>query len=427
MPKLCKLSLAVKPVCANRGWLRFLDCNLEMLCIVLRNEELHIMTRNGARSHALDGLRGMAALAVVFYHAILHVDETLIQHVVHLKLQSMHSQRDILTKIALLIFNGHTAVYIFFVLSGCVLTLSLDRKRDRPLPTIAAGFLLARAARLYPPVIACMLLFFAMGFLGIGGFPVFTPHALLQNSSLITISMHGPSTTVQAEVMAVPFLLVAWLLRRAFGPIAVVFCLAYAMLAIEAPQLVGRLPNMHAYLIAFACGMAVAEPAVRDLVSDIKPGAWWVVLGLLLLSRAFHPFVSLLTLVTMTGLCAVLVAGLLHGQRGSLARLLETAPAQSLGRVSFSFYLLNLPVLDLIWAFTDRWSWASGYALESGLCIGVLSVALTWPLAVASERWIERPAIAAGRALSAWAGRFTQKPEPVVSLDARAMPQSRPG
>jgi peptidoglycan/LPS O-acetylase OafA/YrhL len=62
--------------------------------------------------------------------------------------------------------------------------------------------------------------------------------------------------------------------------------------------------------------------------------------------------------------------------------------------MSFSFYLLNVPVPNLIWAFTDRWTWASQYALELGLCVGLLSVALTWPLAVASERWIERPAIA---------------------------------
>ena len=165
--------------------------------------------RDSTRNHALDGLRGMAALAVVFYHAILHMDLTLVERVLYIRLQSMPSLRDALTKVALVIFNGHTAVYIFFVLSGCVLALSLDRKHGQPTAAIAASFLLARAARLYPPVIACMLLFFAIGFLGIGGFPVFNFWQVLQNSSLITISMHGPSTTVQAEVMAAPFVLVA--------------------------------------------------------------------------------------------------------------------------------------------------------------------------------------------------------------------------
>ena len=381
--------------------------------------------REGARSHALDGLRGMAALAVVFYHAILHMDLTLVERVLDVRLQSIPGLRDILTKVALLLFNGHTAVYIFFVLSGCVLTLSLDRKRDQPTAAIAASFLLARAARLYPPVIVCMLLFFGMGFLGIGGFPVFSFQQVLQNSSLVTISMHGPSTTVQAELMAAPFVLAAWLLRRTFGPIALVFCLAYAVLAIESAHMVGKLPNMHAYLVPFAFGMAVAEPAVRGLVSGIKPGAWWLALLLLFLSRAFHPLASLISLVTMTGLCAVLVAGLLYGQRGSLVRLLETAPAQALGRVSFSFYLLNVPVLNLIWAVTDRWTWATQHALEIGFCVGVLSVALTWPLAVASERWIERPAIETGRRISAWIRRLAGKSDAVGPAGEPAMASAR--
>lgn len=376
------------------------------------------------RSHALDGLRGMAALAVVFYHSILHMDLTLVDRVLPVRLQSMHTLRDVLTKIALLIFNGHTAVYIFFVLSGCVLTLSLDRKRDQPAGATAASFLLARAARLYPPVVVCMLLFFAMGFLGIRGYPVFNVQQVVQNSTLITISMHGPSTTVQAEMMAAPFILAAWFLRRAFGPIVVVFCLAYAGLAIETGELVAKLPNMNDYLIAFACGMAVAEPGLRNLISGIKPGAWWVALVLIVLSRAFHPITSLITLVTMTGLCGVLVAGLLHGQRGSLARLLETAPAQALGRVSFSFYLLNVPVLYLIWAYTDRWSWMGRHALEAGLCVGILSAVLTWPLAIISERWVERPAIRAGRVMSAGIIRFVRRSDPDPSALQRAIARS---
>ncbi len=95
--------------------------------------------------------------------------------------------------------------------------------------------------------------------------------------------------------------------------------------------------------------------------------------------------------------------------------------------MSFSFYLLNVPVLNLIWAFTDRWTWASQYALELGLCVGLLSVALTWPLAVASERWIERPAIAAGRMISAWIGRSIGKPRPVPSVGEQVMVPSQSG
>jgi peptidoglycan/LPS O-acetylase OafA/YrhL len=367
------------------------------------------------RSNALDGLRGVAALAVVFYHGILHMDATLMERVLYRPLHAMPSVRDGLTKIALLIFNGHTAVYIFFVLSGCVLTLSLNRKLAEPAAVVSASFLLSRAARLYPPVIACMLLMLLLKYLPITGYPPFSFQQFLENASLTTISMHGPSSTVQAELLAAPLVLAVWLLRRKFGPIALVFSLAYGMIALDSAPMVGWMPNMHAYLIAFVCGMAVAEPAVRGLVATIRPAAWWATLAALILSRAFHPG-SLPSLLAMTGLSAVLVAGLLYGQKGSLARLLETAPVQTLGRISFSFYLLNVPMLYLIWAFTDRWAWTKDYALETGLVVGAISVAMTWPLALLSEKWIERPAIKAGRIMSSWVARFAPAPAPISQM-----------
>jgi peptidoglycan/LPS O-acetylase OafA/YrhL len=359
-----------------------------------------ITAERETRSTALDGLRGIAALAVVFYHGILHMDLSMLDRVLYQPLQAMTNLRDFTTKIALLIFNGHLAVYIFFILSGCVLSLSLDRRSEQPPAFVAIAFMLNRAARLYPPVIACMLLFWALKFLPIAGYPSFNLWQVLQNGSLTTIAMHGPSSTVQAELLAAPFIFAVWLSRRYLGPLAVVLSLTYAALSLESGPMVAYLPNMHAYLIAFVCGMVVAEPQVRMLVANIQPTAWWGFIFVLLFCRAFHPQSSLVGLLVMTGLASVLVAGLLHGAKGALTNFLESGPIQALGRISFSFYLLNVPMLYLIWAFTDRWDWTKSYALESGLVVGALSVAMTWPLAVLSERWIERPAIRAGRLIS---------------------------
>jgi len=307
------------------------------------------------------------------------------------------SERDILTKLALTLSNGVTAVYIFFVLSGCVLRRSLDNHAEGPGAALSLRFVAARILRLYPPTIACMVLFYGVSHLGIAGYPVFNLTQLADNASLWAISMHGPSETIQAEVLAVPFILVVYLLRRWFGVVAAVLALVYGIIAIETSWMVFGSTSMRIYLFAIIAGMIAAEPKLKPLISQISGRACWWCTVAAVVSRMFVSFNAISGLIAMVVAITMLVAGLLHGNRGSLAALLERPTLQALGRISFSFYLLNVPVLDLIWSYTNAELWAKTHALEAGLLVGVASIALTWPLAWASERWIERPSIAAGR------------------------------
>ena len=355
--------------------------------------------QTGNRSHALDGLRGFAAVAVVFYHAILHNDLSLIDRVLHQPLQSALSVRDVLTKLALVLQNGEMAVFVFFVLSGAVLRLSLDRRvHQRPvIPCVV--FLGVRLLRLYPPLLACLTLFYVLSVVGIPGYPRFEFRQLLENATLFNISMHGPSTTIQAEVMAIPFILGAWVLRRKLGLPGLMMIFIYGILALEFSRLVFNLPNMHAYLFAFMAGMLAAEPMLYPLIHQVPATSWWLVLCALIFCRTFHPQSSLTALVAMVISAALLVSGLLHGQRGSLSRMLEGKYAQLIGRVSFSLYLFNVPVLYLLWAYTDTLVWPKTHALEAGFLIGLFSLVLTLPIAWASEHWIERWSVALGRRL----------------------------
>lgn len=343
------------------------------------------------RSHALDGLRGFAATAVIFYHAILHNDAGMIERVLFRPIQSLGSFYDMLLKLALQIQHGETAVYVFFVLSGTVLQLSLARRGD------ALAFTRARLLRLYPPLVACLVLFYALSLLGLPGYPHFTPQAFIENASLWKISMHGPSTTIQVEVMAIPFILAAWLARRHFGLPALMIGIVYATLALDNPSLVFGLPNMHAYLLAFMAGMIVAEPALRPLMQKVPPSSWWLALAALVFCRMFHPQGSMPALICMTLCAAFLVAGLLHGERGSLHRLMEGRLAQALGKVSFSLYLLNVPIACVVWAVTDQFAWPKEHVLEAGILTGFVSLLVTWPVAWLSERYIEQPSIAMAR------------------------------
>ncbi len=349
------------------------------------------------RARALDGLRGIAAVAVVIYHAILHNDLSLIQRVLLQPIQTAASWRDGLTKLALSLFDGEAAVYLFFVLSGCVLRLSLARQGDVAAPRLGLSFALARAIRLYPPVIATMLLIYALGWAGAPGVRVFAPWELLANATLWATPMHGPSYTIQLELMAVPFILIAWLARRRFGIVGLVLCLVWGMMALETGWMVGFLPNMHAFLVAFMAGMLVAEPQLGPVLAEAPAGAWWAALAGVLLTRVWEPHVRITGLIGMAMCATLLVGGLLHGRRGSLHAALEGRLAQRLGRVSFSLYLLSVPVLYVLWGWTDRWAWVGRHALEMGLVVGVVAVGVTYPLAWASERWVERPAVLASR------------------------------
>jgi peptidoglycan/LPS O-acetylase OafA/YrhL len=88
------------------------------------------------RFHYLDGLRGIAALSVVFYHINIYLDFTKSAFQSHLPL------------IILNIFaNGHSAVALFFVMSGFVLSFKYFQQKSTP---AYIPFLIQRGFRLYP-------------------------------------------------------------------------------------------------------------------------------------------------------------------------------------------------------------------------------------------------------------------------------------
>jgi peptidoglycan/LPS O-acetylase OafA/YrhL len=368
------------------------------------------------RSHALDGLRGYAACAVAFYHAILMCDPSLTTRVVYPTIQTAETLRDVLTKIVLTILNGENAVFLFFILSGCVLRLSLDRRAKlQPIPLIA-GFAFNRVIRLYPPLIATLA---GMYVLGRAGLPPaeFTLHQFALNSSLFQITMHGASHTIRVEVLAIPFLLVAWFLRRHLGLLGLILASAYAVMAYLDPRLALGIASMEIYLLAFILGMLAAEPSLRQIFGGEKTFAPWIALGVLTIGRALF-IQSPQSFIMLSMLGAALVALLLHGPRGSLHRLLENRFSQHLGKLSYSLYLLSVPALFAFIPISAQ-PWARAHALEAGLGIGLLSLILAWPFAWALERWVEVPSIKLGRKVAEIVAVLTT----VQNLPARAVPE----
>ncbi len=179
---------------------------------------------------------------------------------------------------------------------------------------------------------------------------------------------------------------------------ALALCFLYGLLALEAGDaLVLFAPGLHAYLIAFVAGMLAAEPKLRPALEAAPSGAWWAALGGLLLCRAFVPHDQVTGLVAMVLAAALLVSGLLHGQRGSLHRALERPAVQALGRVSFSLYLLTCPCSTRSGAGPTASPGSPGTRWRRGWRSRSSPSPITYPLAWVSERWVERPAVIAGR------------------------------
>jgi peptidoglycan/LPS O-acetylase OafA/YrhL len=84
----------------------------------------------------LDSLRGIAVLAVVLYHYTFAYD-------FHFKLFSDHK---------FYLYHGNLAVPLFFVISGFVIFLTLEKSKRK------TDFLVSRFSRLYPSYWAAMFI-----------------------------------------------------------------------------------------------------------------------------------------------------------------------------------------------------------------------------------------------------------------------------
>jgi peptidoglycan/LPS O-acetylase OafA/YrhL len=92
------------------------------------------LSRVNTRLRGLDSLRGMAALAVVLYHYTFGYTQVVGRHMPGLDLIAT---------------DGHFGIYLFFIISGFVIFMTLERSAR------AADFSVSRFARLWPPYLVC--------------------------------------------------------------------------------------------------------------------------------------------------------------------------------------------------------------------------------------------------------------------------------
>ena len=360
------------------------------------------------RIATLDGLRGWAALAVVFYHTLLEADPRIGLVTLHGALQEQPGTMRVLLKLALALSSGELAVGVFFVLSGLVLMRSLqrlDRDAGCAIGVTARWFLIRRTLRIWPAMAVCVVaqfaLFRAVGAAWPGHVAPLLPGDLLANLLLTRFPVNGATWTLLVEMAAVPLLLLCFYGTRRFGRWFVAALGGYALVAVKFKFLVGGSPELATGFPFLLAGVAIGEGWYAPLLQPrYRSAAGWGALALLGGGLLLAPSTWLvLRALALLAAIPVLVALVGTMQAGRVVRLLEAPLSQALGVLSFSLYLWNVPVFELMMAALGP-AVTEAAPLLAGLGVGAAAALVTLPLAAASERWIEQPCIRLGRLLT---------------------------
>lgn len=375
------------------------------------------------RWDSLDALRGIAAFLVLLFHCA-QVFPGFSKAVSPLHLASWLDPWSWLkfTPLRLLVSSGPSAVVLFFVLSGFVLSLPFMRLRK---PTYSE-FAIKRLCRIYLPFAAAVLLSAALYML-VQPKPipdtsdwfatVLWDQPLSLNYILRNLMLSGlrPDMTLDLVMwslvhelrISLIFPLLFMLARRWPWPVMaislVIAVAASTVLAGQEATSIGRsLLDTARFVPMFVAGILIAgrvEP-IRAGVARLSPavaaGLWIAALALLMFPGPtvsnYYNFVwgaGAVTLLVMT----------IGSPRAD--RLLSIPPCVWLGRVSYSLYLIHVPLLT------------AAIHLAHGWLPLPLTVACVIPLALACAglmyRLVEQPSIQLGRRLAALAQQDGQR------------------
>lgn len=333
---------------------------------------------SGTRYGSLDGLRGVAALVVVFYHLFEIARPYLIVSSGAAPLDGITPYSIWLTSPASIAVAGPQAVYVFFVLSGLVLTLSVVRK-----PSFDwIAYYPSRLIRLYLPAVASLALSvtlillvprvpnneFSGSWILLNALTV-APVQLLREATLTVIApqYNGVLWSLYLEVafsVLLPAFVAFAILTRRWWWAAGLAALACAAAGIEADDYGFKL--LPVFFLGSIIAVKIAD--VERLLARINTWrlrhlVWSVLLGLglsLMIPAVFVPALftmphgwTLIQLGWVVG--AVLIVVACFGWQ-VLATLLESRVPAWFGKISFSLYLVHVPVLvtlTFLWGGKD--------------------------------------------------------------------------
>jgi len=343
---------------------------------------------------ALDGLRGVAALVVVFAHTSAG-------------LRMPKATRESFFEGPFFpLVNADGAVQLFFVLSGFVLAGSLARNRTR---SDLAAYGVKRVFRIHPPYVVAVLFAWGMSFFYqvTNLTPFLDRYARVHlDPSQLPIALRFPGSafkqlpvgwSLEAE-MVFSFLLpvMIFVMRRSHPALLMVgsagLLWADQPLRYALPFALGLLAYEHRESIERWVSRLPGPIAFIALATSIVVWSSPWTLGLRELSATHHqPIV-----VTCYGFGSLALMSLV-AYRPGLNRLFSLPPVAWVGRVSYSLYLVHFTVILMLAPYLGGdLSWGVGVRLYAGVLVASLAISAI------CHAYVEAPSIRVGNLICGW-------------------------
>jgi peptidoglycan/LPS O-acetylase OafA/YrhL len=352
----------------------------------------------------LTSIRGVACLIVAIWHSIFmfNVSPGLDDYLVPF------ASRDLWTtlhQIMMMIFSGEGAVVVFFVLSGCVLSIQLNGLSSSSLTPVLTYYR-RRIFRIYPMVICSVLIAAALFALlqhlpGVRAMPLSTTEYLDQAFSKLDLiknmigmdtAINPPLWSLKVEIeLSVGFPLIYLASKR---PILFVM-LAIVTVIIIFIDAIGHAP-LRRSIFAFVVGAAMPRYTWigRSLGKAEFPIVIISVATLMIVRRLLEPLdMNVGTYVLPETFAAAMIVRAVFFRTVRLP-VLEWRSLKFLGEISYSYYVLHYPVLwSMILLFWRLFGveFPAVHPMIADIILAVLTASATFPLSWLTYRIIEMP------------------------------------
>jgi peptidoglycan/LPS O-acetylase OafA/YrhL len=352
-----------------------------------------------ARNSGIDLLRGLSIVLVIIHHTVsfrLPLRKTALAEVVPKRI------------IDALSFNGYEAVFIFFVISGFLITTNALQRWGKLRNIDLRAFYRRRASRILPCLLLLVAVLSALHLLRVHDYVIEKPEQSLGRAIFSALGLHlnwyegrygylpgswdvlWSLSIEEVFYLGVPLLCLTLGRTRLFVPILAALALSLpfthaALAGNEIWQEKAYLPGMAAIATGVLAALVAArgEPSRRAIVPVMVCAGWAGIGAVLFFEDILWKPLRDGTMLILTFSSAALCIGF-HWRETHLS---GTGWLRSFGRLSYECYLTHMfVVLGVLWAFNKSGAGAAHRYLWT-----LPALALSWLLGYLVARFYSIP------------------------------------